>query len=155
MFIIFSFFVVIFSFIFILLILLVFVSTYFTFIGHCTYTIYNYLEGKAYLLRAIIVRGVPSTYPLFFFANYFYNGTFHVVLRNSHLLWCFCSFVFKFSRKSFIMREEYFFIKLDVKVFKLEVNSTQFFSSDGIEKGQFLVWKYVTLVILYGKLLPK
>ena len=37
------------------------------------------------------------------------------------------------------MREEYFFIKLDVKVFELEVNSTQFISSDGIEKGQFLV----------------
>ena len=60
MFIIFSFVVVIFSFIFILFILLVYVSTYLFHVYRSLY-LYDYLEGKAYLLRAIIVRGVPTT----------------------------------------------------------------------------------------------
>ena len=73
---------IIFSFIFILL---VYVSTYFTFVGHC---IARSLlkEGKTCLLRTIIVRGVPT---LYFSSQITFIVLLHVVvIKNSHLLLC-------------------------------------------------------------------
>ena len=79
-------------------ILLVFVSTYFTFVGHCSYTIYIIQLPRRKGISITCYYCAWGTYPLCFFANYFYCGTFHVVLRNSHLLLCFCLFVFKFNK---------------------------------------------------------